>query len=105
LSLKTAKNSAEEIEGYFSAIPLVKEVVAYGATSGSSTDDVKVAVMVYPDPEETKGMTSYEILDLLQREVDVLNTKLPTYKQIQMINLREHKFEKTSSQKIKRHIV
>lgn len=104
--LKNGKKiSAEEIEGYFAGIPLVREIVAYGATNGSSTDDVKVAVMVYPDPEETKGMTSYEILDILQQEVDVLNAQLPTYKQIQMINLREREFEKTSSQKIKRQIV
>ena len=99
------KVSSEEIEGYFAGISQVKEVVAYGATTGNSTDDVKVAVMIYPDPDKTKGMTSYEILNLLQQEVDALNVKLPVYKQIQMINLREQEFEKTSSQKIKRQIV
>jgi long-chain acyl-CoA synthetase len=104
--LKNGKKiSVEEIEGYFANISLIKEIIAYGAVTGNSTDDVKLSVMIYPDPEMTQGMTSYEILDLLQKEVDRVNTRLPAYKQIQMINLREQEFERTSIQKIRRQIV
>ncbi|NLF79862.1 MAG: AMP-binding protein [Clostridia bacterium] len=99
------KISPEEYEGVLRDCSLVKEVVAYGANSGSSVDDVKIAIMVYPDPDITAGMTSYEILAQLQQEVDILNSKLPTFKQIQMINIRDTEFSKTASRKIKRKIV
>lgn len=101
--LKNGKKIApEEIERYLRHIPMVKEAVAYGAASGNSTDDVKLAVSVYPDPAYTEGMNTYEILERLQREIDSLNLRLPTYKQIQMTSLRAHEFSRTASGKIKR---
>ena len=99
------KISPEEIEAKLMEIPMVKEVVAYGAASGSSTDDVKVAVTIYPDPAETEGMSSYEILAHLQQNVDAINSTLPFYKQIQMISLRNTEFDKTASHKLKRQAV
>ena len=60
---------------------------------------------VYPDQEAAKDMTSYEILEQLQEYVDRLNAQLPTYKQIQMVNIRDTEFERTSSNKIKRQLV
>ena len=47
-------------------------------------------------------MTSYEILNTLQKEIESINGHYPSYKQIQLVNLRENEFSKTSSQKIKR---
>ncbi|MGI6665511.1 MAG: hypothetical protein ACOX3W_08940 [Christensenellaceae bacterium] len=99
------KISPEEIENYMMTIPLVKEVIAYGAASGNSTDDVKVAVMVYPDPDMTNAASSYEIIQELQKEVDTLNERLPRYKQIQLVHIREKEFEKTAARKIKRDAI
>jgi long-chain acyl-CoA synthetase len=101
--LKNGKKiSPEKIEELVVKIPLVKDVVAYGATSGNYADDVKPAVMIYPDPERSKGMTNYEILSEINREIDKINTKLPNYQQIQGVTLRDKEFEKTSTKKIKR---
>jgi long-chain acyl-CoA synthetase len=101
--LKNGKKIApEEIESYLDHIPLIREVIAHGAPSGESADDVRLAVTIYPDPEATAGMSPYEVLERLQRHVDNVNSHLPVYKQIQMVNLNSGEFEKTTSRKIKR---
>lgn len=99
------KLSPEKLEEKLKGIPLVKDVVVYGAANGISNDDVQVAASIFPNKEKAVGMDSYEILEALQTEINAINKELPLYQQIQLVNIRETEFAKTSLQKVKRHLI
>lgn len=92
----------EELEQYIQAFPLVKEVMVYGASIGHAKDDVKLSAIIYTDIYQTRGMSSFAVLEQIQKEIDKLNQNLPLYKRIQSIKISETEFKKTSINKVKR---
>lgn len=92
--LENGKNIyPEELEGKLQMIPEIKEVVV-------SEKNKKITAEIYPDFElipEEQDPKCY-----LQRRIDDFNKKLPHYKKIEDIVIRNKEFEKTTTKKIKR---
>ena len=101
----------EEIEDRINAIPFVLESVVYSARSDAGEEEI--AAMIVPNAEEfvelaqrTGTEVSAEaIKETIHREIRALNRRLPLYKQIRRVTVKEGEFEKTTTHKIKRYLV
>lgn len=93
----------QTIEEKVYQIPYVKEAIIYGTLIGENQDEVKLALSVYPDPLFAETKASFEILEIINQEVDKINRGMPFYQKIQLVTLRKTPFEKTASGKIKRN--
>ena len=104
--LENGKNVfPEEIEEYLSNIELVAESVVVGRAE-KLTDKVVLTAIIYPDYTKFDEKVSDEtVRRALENEIASMNKKLPTYKQIKEIEITKTEFEKTTSKKIKRHLV
>ena len=102
--LENGKNIfPEEIEEYLGDIETIAECVVVGRQSGS---EVNLVAIVYPDATKFPvSATKDDMYKEIQHHVNELNKKLPTYKHIKMVEIRDKEFEKTTSRKIKRHLV
>ncbi|MBO7250806.1 MAG: AMP-binding protein [Clostridia bacterium] len=103
--LENGKNIfPEEIEEYLGNIDEIAECVVVGRHT--ETDTVNLVAIVYPDrtkfPEDA---TDDMIRDHIWALISELNKTLPTYKHIMELEIRDTEFEKTTSKKIKRHLV
>ena len=102
--LESGKNVfPEEIEEYLGDIEEIAECVVVGRQDGT---EVNLVAIVYPDRTKfAEGATDETILANIKSSINALNKTLPTYKHIQNVELRDVEFEKTTSRKIKRHLV
>ena len=102
--LENGKNVfPEEIEEYLGDIESIAESVVVGRQSGS---EVNLVAIVYPDSTKfSVTATKNDMYKEIQNQINELNKKLPTYKHIKAVEFRDKEFEKTTSRKIKRHLV
>lgn len=105
---KNGKNVyPEELEYYLSQSPFVKESVVIGEKSGRN-GETEVAVHIFPNIDEIKNklgeinINPDQIMSTLSEVVKGINSKLPSYKSMKDIVIREREFVKTTTQKIKR---
>ncbi len=102
--LENGKNVfPEEIEEYLGNIESIAECAVVGRENGEA---VNLVALIYPD--ETKfpeGTDMATMQSAIEAEITAMNKTLPTYKQIKKVELRETPFEKTTSRKIKRHLL
>ena len=102
--LENGKNVfPEEIEEYLSDIDLIAESAVIGRQEGS---EVNLTALVFPDATKfPEGTTKEQMQEAIQKAINELNKTLPTYKHIKVVELRDTEFEKTTSRKIKRHLL
>jgi long-chain acyl-CoA synthetase len=67
---------------------------------------VILTALVFPAYDKfPKGASEDMIQDSIRKSINVINRKLPGFKQVRAVEFRQTEFEKTTSKKIKRHLV
>lgn len=104
--LENGKNVfPEEIEEYLEGIEEIAESVVVGRKD-TDGETILLTAVVYPNkdifPEGTDEKTVY---DAIWAKLAELNKTLPSFKKLKGLEIREAEFEKTTSRKIKRHLV
>ena len=104
--LENGKNVfPEEIEEYLDEIEAIAECVVIGRKAENS-DEVLLTVVAYPNYEKLPaGATEELIHETIYKQIMQINRRLPSFKQMKALELRSTEFEKTTSKKIKRHLV
>ena len=101
----------EEIEDKLNRSPYILESVVCGVPD--EKHDEKIIAKIVPDAEafieysESKNIniTPEMIRSTVGREIEKVNDELPIFKKVLDFEIREDEFEKTTTQKIKRHLV
>lgn len=104
--LENGKNVfPEEIEEYMEQIETIAECVVVGRKAADS-DEVILTAVVYPNYDKLPAGASEELVhETIHKSIMQINRRLPSFKQIKALELRNTEFEKTTSKKIKRHLV
>ena len=96
----------EEVEAILMESQFIQEVVVYGQVD-EKVGNVIVSAAIYPNMgvlEEAKGkMSDEEIYDFFTEIVDAANKRMPSYKAVKRVSIRDKEFEKTTTGKIKRY--
>ncbi len=104
--LENGKNIfPEEIEEYLADIELINECVVVGRKSADS-DEVILTAVVYPNSDKLPAdVTDEQVLEMVRKAINAVNRRIPGFKQVKAVEIRKTEFEKTTSKKIKRHLV
>lgn len=104
--LENGKNVfPEEIEEYLEAVDTISESCVIGRKAEDS-DEVVLTAVVYPDFSKfPANVTDDEIKETIRKNINAVNKRLPSFKQIKSVEIRKTEFEKTTTKKIKRQLV
>ena len=99
----------EEIEFLLDKSPYILESLVFGIPSKKGGEEV--GAIIVPDYEaietnfKTTNLTEKDIKKIIEKEIKKVQAQLADYKKIRKWILREEEFPKTSTRKIKRHLV
>ncbi len=105
--LENGKNVfPEEIEEHLGQLSTVAEAVVVGRKKEDNPDTIVLTAIVYPNFSAfEEGTDINTIADAVRAEINTMNRSLVGYKQVRTVEIRKTEFEKTTSRKIKRHLV
>lgn len=92
----------EEIETKISAIPGVEEVVVYAGESRSQKTKEVIVAEIFPNAEIMKNLGITDVQAYFDQEVRKVNTRMVSYKAVNLVRLRSEEFVKNTSKKIVR---
>lgn len=96
----------EEIETVLMENELIQEVIVYGKED-KKVGNVMVTADIFPNYKllkEQKGeLSGSDIYHFYKELVEEANKKMPSYKSVKRVNIRDKEFEKTTTGKIKRY--
>ena len=92
----------EEIEADLQKVEGVCEVVVYAGESRLQKDKITIVAEIFPDTEllREKGIDNMQAY--FEEQVKWLNAKMPSYKAVKHVRLRDSEFQKNTSRKITR---
>ncbi|MBQ5582839.1 MAG: AMP-binding protein [Bacteroidales bacterium] len=92
----------EEIEADLQKVEGVCEVVVYAGESRVQKDKITIVAEIFPDADllKDKGITNAQ--EYFETQVKALNEKMPPYKAVKRVKLRDTEFKKNTSRKITR---
>ena len=92
----------EEIEADLQKVEGVCEVVVYAGESRVQKDKITIVAEIFPDTDllSHKGVTDFQ--KYFEDQVKALNAKMPPYKAVKCVKLRDNEFQKNTSRKITR---
>ena len=104
--LENGKNVfPEEIEEYLEGIEEIAESVVVGRKD-TDGETVLLTAVVYPNKDIFPEGTDEKVVhDAIWAKLAELNKSLPSFKKLKGLEIRATEFEKTTSRKIKRHLV
>ena len=92
----------EEIEADLQKVEGVSEVVVYAGESRVQKDKITIVAEIFPDADllADKGIENPQ--EYFENEVKALNARMPSYKSVKRVKLRDVEFQKNTSRKITR---
>ena len=92
----------EEIEADLQKVEGVSEVVVYAGESKVAKDKITIVAEIFPDADLLKDKGISDMQKYFEDQVKILNTKMPSYKAVKRVKLRDAEFPKNTSRKITR---
>ena len=92
----------EEIEADLQKVEGVSEVVVYAGESRVQKDKITIVAEIFPDEDLLKDKGICDFQTYFEDQVKQLNAKMPPYKAVKCVKIRDTEFQKNTSRKITR---